>query len=56
MTALHLGTLALAIDPPASTLETLIEQEFRTRLIVIDPNVRPAVFGDVDTYRSRFER
>lgn len=54
--ALHLGTLALATDPPASALEQLIEQEAERRLIVIDPNVRPAVCGDPDAYRRRFER
>jgi fructokinase len=53
--ALHLGTLALATDPPAAALELLIERESRRRLVMIDPNVRPAVFGDPDAYRQRFE-
>ncbi len=50
------GTLALATDPPAAAIETLIERESPRRLIVVDPNVRPAVFGDRDAYRGRFER
>ncbi len=54
--AVCVGTLALATDPPAAALETLIERESRQRLIVVDPNVRPAVFGDRDAYRRRFER
>jgi fructokinase len=37
--ALHVGTLALATDPPSSALELLIERESQARLIVIDPNV-----------------
>jgi fructokinase len=53
--AVYLGTLALATDPPAAALEALIERESATRLIVIDPNVRPAVFGDPPAYRARFE-
>jgi fructokinase len=53
--ALHLGTLALATDPPAAALELLIERESQTRLIVVDPNVRPSVFGDRNVYRQRFE-
>jgi fructokinase len=53
--ALHLGTLALATDPPAAALELLIERESKRRLIVIDPNVRPAVSGDRDAYRGRFD-
>jgi fructokinase len=54
--ALHLGTLALAIDPPAGAFEALIEREANRRAIIIDPNVRPSTFGDVKIYRRRFER
>jgi fructokinase len=54
--AIHVGTLALAIDPPASTYEALLDREAGSRRIILDPNVRPAIFGDVDTYRRRFER
>ena len=54
--ALHLGTLALATDPPATALEALMEREAGRRLVVVDPNVRPAVVGDMDDYRARFER
>lgn len=54
--ALHLGTLALAIDPPADAFEALINREAGRRAIMLDPNVRPLIFGDVDVYRSRFER
>jgi fructokinase len=54
--AIHVGTLALAVDPPAAAYETLVDREAGRRRIILDPNVRPAVFGDVDTYRRRFER
>jgi fructokinase len=54
--ALHLGTLALAIDPPARTFEALIDREAGRRAIILDPNVRPLIFGDVEVYRRRFER
>jgi fructokinase len=54
--AIHVGTLALAIDPPAAAYEALVERESGLRTIVLDPNVRPAVFGDQASYRSRFER
>jgi fructokinase len=53
--ALAFGTLALAIDPPAGALEVLMRRESRKRLIVLDPNVRPAVFGDREEYRRRFD-
>jgi fructokinase len=54
--ALHVGTLALATDPPRSAYEALIERETDARVIVIDPNVRPGVHGDRDLYCARFER
>jgi len=53
--ALHLGTLALATDPPASALEGLMHRESARRLIMVDPNVRPDVIGDRDVYLARFE-
>jgi fructokinase len=54
--ALHVGTLALAVEPPAETYRALVEREAGKRTIVFDPNIRPAVFGDPDAYRPRFER
>jgi fructokinase len=54
--ALHVGTLALAIDPPAAAFEALIDREAGQRMIILDPNVRPLIFGAVDVYRRRFER
>jgi fructokinase len=54
--AIHVGTLALAVDPPAAAYAALLEREAGRRTIILDPNVRPAVFGDRDAYRDRFER
>jgi fructokinase len=54
--AVYVGTLALAIDPPAAAYEALVDREAGQRQIIFDPNVRPAIFGDVDSYRDRFER
>jgi fructokinase len=54
--AVYAGTLALATDPPAAAIEALMEREAPRRVIVIDPNVRPAVFGEPNEYRARFER
>jgi fructokinase len=54
--AVHVGTLALAVDPPATAYEALVDREARRRQIIIDPNVRPAIFGDAAAYRRRFER
>jgi fructokinase len=54
--AIHVGTLALAVDPPAGAYEALLDREAGRRGIILDPNVRPAIFGDADAYRLRFER
>ena len=53
--AIHVGTLALAVDPPAAAYAALLDREAGRRTIVLDPNVRPAVFGDQDAYRAHFE-
>ena len=50
--ALHVGTLGLAIQPIASTLIELIRREHHRRLIMLDPNVRPALQADPH-YRER---
>jgi fructokinase len=53
--AIHVGTLALALDPPAAAYQALLDREAGRRRVIIDPNVRPAIFGDTRTYRRRFE-
>jgi fructokinase len=54
--ALHIGSLALALEPSATVLEALIERERGRRIVVIDPNVRPAAIADATDYRARFDR
>jgi fructokinase len=54
--AIHVGTLALAVDPPAGAYEALLDRETGARQVILDPNVRPAAFGDSELYRHRFER
>jgi fructokinase len=54
--AIHIGTLALAVDPPAATYEALLDRATGRYCVILDPNVRPAIFGDRDLYRRRFER
>lgn len=54
--AVHVGTLALATDPPASIVAEFAEREASRRVLMVDPNVRPAVIDDVDAYVRRFEQ
>lgn len=56
LAAVHIGTLGLATDPPASAVELLAAREAPNAVIVVDPNVRPAAIGDRDAYVGRLER
>lgn len=52
---LHLGSIALALEPVASTLEGLLRREAGRRVVSLDPNVRPGLITDRDAYLHRFE-
>lgn len=54
--ALHVGTLALATDPPGEAVTAFAEQEAARRVLVLDPNVRPALVSDRRAYVERLER
>ena len=53
--ALHLGSIALILEPIASTLEGLLRRESGRRVISLDPNVRPGLITDRGLYVRRFE-
>jgi fructokinase len=54
--ALHFGSISLLLEPGASALETLMLRESGTRVISLDPNVRPALVTDRNAYRRRFQK
>jgi fructokinase len=56
ITAIHVGTLGLVLEPMASTLADLVEREGGQRLVMLDPNVRPAMVADEADYRDRLDR
>jgi fructokinase len=53
--ALHLGSIALVLEPVASTLEGLLRREAGRRVISLDPNIRPGLIADRAAYLRRFE-
>jgi fructokinase len=53
---LHVGTLALATDPPGDAVATFAERQARDCVLMIDPNIRPALVGDRRVYRRRLDR
>ena len=57
VTAVHVGTLSLVMEPIASAIERLITGGLPPdALVMVDPNCRPAAIGDRDAYLDRFER
>jgi fructokinase len=56
MTALHVGTLGLVLEPIAMTIETLVARTGSEVLVVADLNVRPAAIRDAAAVRARFGR
>ncbi len=55
LTALHFGSYSLMLGSSARTYENLMQREFSSRVISLDPNVRPALFPDRELYRQRIE-
>ena len=53
--ALHLGSIALMLEPQATTLEWLLRREAGRRAASLDPNVRPGLISDRVAYLDRFE-
>jgi fructokinase len=53
--ALHVGSIALVLEPVASTLDGLLRRESRRRVVSLDPNVRPGLVPDRERYLRRFE-
>jgi fructokinase len=45
VTALHVGTLALALPPAADAVRALAERLAGTALVMVDPNCRPGIEG-----------
>lgn len=56
VTAVHVGSIALAQEPTASTLEAFVAREAAHRVISLDPNIRPSVIPDRAGHVARFER
>ncbi len=57
VTALHAGSLALVMEPIATSIERLIASDVPAgALVMIDPNCRPEVITDREAYLARLWR
>lgn len=52
VTALHVGSLGMVLEPMASTLTDLVHREHDGRVVMLDPNIRLGLIPD-DEYRAR---
>jgi fructokinase len=51
--ALFFGGISLVVEPCALAYEALLKREAARRVIMIDPNIRPAFIRDETAYRER---
>jgi fructokinase len=49
----HIGSYTTALEPTASSLESLVTRERGRRFISYDPNIRPSIVPDPDVWRRR---
>jgi fructokinase len=56
VTAVHIGSLGLVVDPMASELERLVQQLSPDVLLLLDPNWRAQAIPDADAHRARLRR
>jgi fructokinase len=53
-TAVHVGTLALVMEPSGAAIERLVLTDVRAdALVLLDPNCRPGAVTDHEAYRNR---
>lgn len=56
VTALHFGAISLISEPCGSTYEALMHREYSSRIISLDPNIRPGFISDPEGHRARIDR
>jgi len=54
--ALHFGAISLIPDPCGATYESLMRREHGSRVISLDPNIRPGFITDAARHRARIDR
>lgn len=56
VTALHVGTLGLVMEPIGTTIERLVDEAGPEILVMLDPNGRPSATPDAAAFRARIDR
>ena len=55
VTAIHVGSLGLVLEPMASTILELLDRERGRHFVMVDPNVRPSAIRDPVAARARID-
>ena len=56
VTALHFGSISLIPEPCGSTYETLMKRNAKSKVICLDPNIRPTLIKDKKKHIARLHR
>jgi len=56
VSALHVGTLGLVLEPIATTIAALVRREHTQRVVMVDPNIRPEQVTSQAGYRARLDQ
>lgn len=56
VSALFMGGISLACEPCANAYAALLESEGASRIVMLDPNIRPAFIKNETSYRARLSR
>jgi fructokinase len=56
VTAIHVGTLGIVLDPLASAMEALVAHAPDEAVVMLDANCRPSATRDRDAYVARVDR
>jgi len=54
--AIHMGSFPLITEPSGTTLEALVQRECQYRVINFDPNIRPTLVRNRQSYLARIAR
>jgi fructokinase len=54
--ALHFGSISLIPEPCGSAFESLMKREHKTRVISLDPNIRPTLISEKRKHMARLNR
>lgn len=56
VTAFHFGSFSLAAEPCGSAYEALVQREHVSRVISLDPNIRPTLIKNREAHLARLDR